>query len=126
MEITGKIHRIGQVEQISATFRKREVVIEHSDNPMYPQFNSFQLTQDKVGILDGYNVGDQINFGFNLRGRAWTSPSGEEKYFNTLEIWRISLASSLDESSQGSGDYGGSDLVPAGGSGAKDDEDLPF
>ena len=26
---------------------------------------------------------------FNLRGREWTSPQGEVKYFNSLDAWRI-------------------------------------
>jgi hypothetical protein len=26
---------------------------------------------------------------FNLRGREWTSPKGEVKYFNSLEAWKI-------------------------------------
>ncbi|MEY5040956.1 MAG: hypothetical protein RLZZ414_495, partial [Bacteroidota bacterium] len=26
---------------------------------------------------------------FNLRGREWTSPQNEVKYFNSLEAWRI-------------------------------------
>jgi len=24
-----------------------------------------------------------------LRGREWTSPQGEVKYFNTLDAWRV-------------------------------------
>ncbi len=26
---------------------------------------------------------------FNLRGREWTSPQNEVKYFNTLDAWKI-------------------------------------
>jgi hypothetical protein len=26
-----------------------------------------------------------------LRGREWTSPGGEVKYFNTLEAWKIDV-----------------------------------
>eukprot|EP01041_Mallomonas_annulata_P030605 gene30605-52780_t len=49
----------------------------------------FQLTQDKCSLADGVNTNDQIEVSFNLRGREWTSPQGEVKYFNTLEAWRI-------------------------------------
>ena len=35
------------------------------------------------------NQMDQIEVSFNIRGREWTSPQGEVKYFNTLEAWRI-------------------------------------
>ncbi len=56
---------------------------------MYPQDILFQLTQDKCGLVDGFQPNDQIEVSFNIRGREWTSPQGEVKYFNTLEAWRI-------------------------------------
>jgi hypothetical protein len=39
--------------------------------------------------LDAFKVGNQLEVSFNLRGREWTSPAGEVKYFNTLEAWKI-------------------------------------
>ena len=50
---------------------------------------SIQSVQDKCTLLDAYNVGDVVQVSFNLRGREWTSPQNEVKYFNTLEAWRI-------------------------------------
>jgi hypothetical protein len=35
------------------------------------------------------NVNDTIEVSFNIRGREWTSPQGEVKYFNSLDAWRI-------------------------------------
>ena len=43
-------------------------------------------------MLNGYNVEDQVEVSFNLRGREWTSPDGVVKYFNTLDAWRIEKA----------------------------------
>jgi hypothetical protein len=34
-------------------------------------------------------VGQSVEVSFNLKGRLWTSPQGEDKYFNSLEAWRI-------------------------------------
>ena len=34
-------------------------------------------------------LASQVNVGFNLKGRKWTSPQGEEKFFNTLQAWMI-------------------------------------
>jgi hypothetical protein len=39
--------------------------------------------------LDQYKVGEQVNVSLNIRGRSWTNPQGETKYFNTLEAWRL-------------------------------------
>ncbi|MFP8879755.1 MAG: DUF3127 domain-containing protein, partial [Myxococcota bacterium] len=70
-------------------FRKREFVVELSDNPRFPQFVQFQLTGDRCESLDGLNVGDEVRIEFSLRGREWTSPQGQVKYFNSLDVWTI-------------------------------------
>jgi hypothetical protein len=89
MNIQGKIHAIMEVQQVTDTFRKREFVIEYADNPMYPQYIQFQLIQDRVDLVGGFQVGDMVDVSFNIRGRQWNSPQGETKYFNSLDAWRI-------------------------------------
>lgn len=88
MDITGKIKVIGTTEQVSDKFKKRELVLTDTSS-QYPQHISFQLTQDKCSLVDSYRAGDEIRVMFNLRGKEWTSPKGEVKYFNTLEIWKV-------------------------------------
>jgi hypothetical protein len=88
LQITGKLKVKGNEQVISDRFRKREFVIT-DDSSQYPQHISFQLTQDKCSLLDPVNIGDEITIAFNLRGREWTSPQGEVKYFNSLEAWKI-------------------------------------
>lgn len=85
---TGKLHLKSDTQIVNEKFSKREFVIVTTDQ--YPQHISFQLTQDKVGLLDKYNAGDDIEVKFNLRGREWTAPDGAKKYFNTLECWALS------------------------------------
>lgn len=87
-QIKGKLKVKGNEQAVSERFRKREFVLT-DDSSQYPQYISFQLTQDKCSLLDTVNIGDEINVSFNLRGREWKSPQGEIKYFNSLEAWRI-------------------------------------
>lgn len=89
MNIQGKIHVIMDVQQVTDTFRKREFVLEFAENPMYPQYVLFQMVQDRVDLVNGYQVGDMVDVSFNIRGRQWNSPQGEIKYFNSLEAWRV-------------------------------------
>ncbi len=96
MNIQGTIHSIAEVQQVTATFSKREFVLETAENPMYPQYLLFQMVQDRTGLIDGYRVGQQIDVAFNLRGRQWTSPQGEVKTFNTLEAWKIGPVAGAD------------------------------
>ena len=97
LQLKGKLKIKGNEQVVSDRFRKREFVVT-DDSSQYPQHISFQLTQDKCSLLDRVNVGDEITVSFNLRGREWTSPQGEIKYFNSLEAWKIDASSSAGSS----------------------------
>lgn len=92
MNIKGKLLEIFDVAQISASFKKREFVVEYAENPQYPEYLKFELIQDKCNLLDSFAVGQELDVHFNLKGRKWTDPNGNVKYFNTLQAWRIQAA----------------------------------
>ena len=81
-KLTGTLKVIKDTVQITEKFSKREFVVSENSS-MYPQEIAFQAAQDKCSMLDGYTEGEQVEVSFNLRGREWTSPQGEVKYFNT-------------------------------------------
>lgn len=81
-EIEGKLHKIFDTESKTETFQTREFVIV--TDGVYPQFVKFQLTQDRCGIIDGYNEEEKVKVYFDLRGREWN-----EKYFTNLNAWKI-------------------------------------
>jgi hypothetical protein len=87
MEVAGRIKVINAEQQVSATFRKRELVV--STDEQYPQHIIINFVQDKCDILSAYKVGEQIKVGINIRGREWLSPQGETKYFNDIQGWKI-------------------------------------
>lgn len=89
MEIKAKIQTIFPSQQVTASFKKREFVVEYADNPQYPEFIKFECIQDKCDQLDGFAEGQEVNVSFNLKGRKWTDPQGVDKYFNSLQAWRI-------------------------------------
>ncbi|UKJ08020.1 DUF3127 domain-containing protein [Solitalea lacus] len=92
MDIKGKIHEISEVMEVTASFRKRELVIEYAENPSYPEFIKFEAIQDRVSLMDKCKVGDMVEVSFNLKGRAWNNPkTGKTDYFNTLQIWRVNI-----------------------------------
>ena len=95
----GKIEKIFDAEQKSASFQAREFVIEVADG-QYPQMVKFQLVQDKCNLVDDYSEGDQVEVEFDLRGREWNG-----KYFTNLQAWRISRAG--EGGGQGGGQSGG-------------------
>lgn len=124
-KLTGTLKVIKDTVQVTEKFSKREFVVSENSS-MYPQEIAFQAAQDKCSMLDGFNEGEQVEVSFNLRGREWTSPQGEVKYFNTLDAWRI------EKMGQGMPQSGPSDMnldtvpTPQANTQSEADDDLPF
>ncbi len=127
-KITGTVKVVNSTVQVSEKFSKREFVLTDNSGP-YEQHISFQATQDKCAMLDNVSVGEQIEVSFNLKGREWTSPQGEVKYFNTIEAWRIEKAGQGQGIPQGGPAAMALDPIPApaaNGITSEEDDDLPF
>lgn len=87
MDVTGKVKVINETQNVSASFKKRELVVTTEEQ--YPQHILIEFQQDKCDILNNYKVGDNVKVSINLRGREWVNPQGESKYFNSIQGWRI-------------------------------------
>lgn len=97
MELQGKIKVVGETQTFGSNgFQKREVVVTTEEQ--YPQDIMVEFVQDKCEILNSYEVGQNVKIGINLRGREWTNPQGEVKYFNSIQGWRIEKAEAQEPS----------------------------
>jgi len=84
MEIQGRIKLIKDTQVISDKFSKRVTT-----DGKYPQHILCEFTKDKCSLLDSYNVNQLVTVSVNINGREWTNKSGEVKYFNTIQAWKI-------------------------------------
>jgi hypothetical protein len=91
MDIKGKAHYVSDVINVTESFRKRELVVEFSENPQYPEFVKFEAIQDRCALMDDVKVGDEVEVFFNLKGREWTNKQSEKQYFNTLQLWKVNI-----------------------------------
>ena len=83
MEVKGKVLRIGEIQQVTDTFKKLDLVLQIDADSDYPQNILFEVHQDNTEKVLQYNkVGQEITVSFNLRGRDWTN---KEEYFIELE-----------------------------------------
>ena len=87
MEVTGKVKVVNPEQQVSASFKKRELVVTTEEQ--YPQHIMIEFTQDKCDLLNSYKSGEAVKVSINLRGREWVNPQGETKHFNSIQGWRI-------------------------------------
>lgn len=90
MEVIGRVKVINPEQQVSAAFKKRELVVTTEEQ--YPQHILVEFTQDKCDLLNNYGVGESVKVSINLRGREWVNPQGETRYFNSIQGWRIEKA----------------------------------
>ena len=108
----GIAYKVGNVETISDKFRKREFVVTDGAD-QYPQYIPFTFINDKCDLLDSIAEGQEVEVSFSLKGREWTSPQGQVKFFSTIEGFAISAQ--------------GSAPAPVSTStSSASDEDLPF
>jgi hypothetical protein len=125
MEVQGKVKLIGETQTFGAKgFRKRELVVTTEEQ--YPQHIMVEFVQDKTDLLDSFQVGQQVKISINLRGREWTNPQGEVKYFNSIQGWRIEAFQDQATSGDIPPIPPADAFEPAGDLNEEDHDDLPF
>jgi single-strand DNA-binding protein len=82
MQISGNLKLVKSVQQITEKFSKREFVIV--TNEQYAQTILLELQGQNCDIIDAYAEGQGIICNIEFKGRVWTNPQGEDKYFNTI------------------------------------------
>ena len=126
-ELTGKLLIKFDTTQRTETFKTREFVVEKSEDvngKLITNFIKFQCVQDRTGIVDRVNVGDEIKVHFNIRGSKWEK-DGKVSYFNNLDAWRIEQVLQSSKGGAPDNDY----LEPMDTFSSSSDEatdDLPF
>jgi hypothetical protein len=124
MEVIGKIKVISAEQQISASFKKRELVV--TTDEQYPQSIMIEFTQDKSDLLNNYNIGENVKVSINLGGREWVNPQGETKYFNSIKGWRIERVATDAPTQQAPPMPAAAAFAPATNLNEEEADDLPF
>ena len=92
----GEVVFVTPTTSVNDRFKKREVTLKSEGE--YPQYVTFQLTQDKCDLANNLKTGEVVEVSYNLRGRRWEHQDGTIKYFNTIVAWTMSLSSSTEQS----------------------------
>ena len=82
-ELTGKIKLIQDPKTFDSGFTKREMVVTVEDGK-YPQDINLEFVQDKAGLLENLQPGQEVTVSFDIRGREYNG-----RYFNNLQGWKV-------------------------------------
>ena len=127
MEFQVTIKKLSDTQTFASGFQKREAVILTQEQ--YPQPINVEFLQDKADLLNAYKEGDKVKVSINIRGREWTSPQGEVKYFNSITGWRLEKVEGsnfnepVEARPQQSGSASSENKTDVF---AEEDDDLPF
>jgi Domain of unknown function (DUF3127) len=95
-ETAGKLKWIGTTQSFPSGFTKREFVVTTAHDK-YPQDIKFDMVKDKCALLDGFELGQDVQVNFDIRGREYNG-----KYFVDLSCWKLQAADGATPSSTGS------------------------
>lgn len=98
LEVIGKLIEKYPTQQVSERFKKREFVLditEEVNGNSYPNFAKLQAVQNRCELLDSFNEGDMVKVSFNIRGNKWEK-DGRVNYITSLDAWRIERAAAGD------------------------------
>jgi len=115
LEVSGKLHKLYDEQQVTEKFNKREFVLT-IEAGKFPQDIKFECVKDKVALVAALKPGTKAKVFFDLRGREW-----KESYFVNLNCWKIE---SLGGGADAPADDDGAPLPEEPG--ASVDEDVPF
>jgi hypothetical protein len=86
-KLKGSVIHIGETQQITETFKKRDLVI--FVDGQYPQEYIFEATQTRCELLDAVQLKQEVEVGFAIQGNGWTSKEGEKRWANTLVLLQV-------------------------------------
>ena len=124
MEISGKVKVLNDEQQVSPTFKKRELVV--TTDEQYPQHILIEFIQDKTDLLNNIAVGEDVKVSVNLRGREWVSPQNETKYFNSIHGWRVEKMQAAQPQTGTPPMPAADAFEPASNFNEEEHDDLPF
>lgn len=91
IKLEGTLSVINETETVGSykKIQKRTCVLVTGEQ--YKQDLLIEFVKDVTSKLNGYSVGDKVTIEANLNGRKWTNSDNVDKYFLSLQGWRISL-----------------------------------
>ena len=79
----------GTSQTTGKEWKSREFVAEEIAEVQYPNQVLLRLSGDNVKLIDGVNIGDTVDLGFNSRVRSYQTRDGKTMHSQENSCWKI-------------------------------------
>ena len=79
----------GTSQTTGREWKSREFVAEEIVDVQYPNQVLLRVSGEKVKLIDGVNVGDTVELGFNSRVRSFQTKDGKTMKSQENNCWRV-------------------------------------
>ena len=79
----------GTSQATGREWKSREFVAEEIAEVQYPNQVLLRLSGDNVKLIDGVNVGDTVDLGFNSRVRSYQTRDSKNMHTQENSCWKI-------------------------------------
>jgi hypothetical protein len=121
LTLKGKLTRIlnseSGVSRAGNAWTKQEFVVETADQ--YPKTVCFTLFNDKVSMVSGLQVGDEIEVSFDVESREFNN-----KFYHNINAWKIGKIDQASSAGTAPPPYTPDDVPPEPME--EQTDDLPF
>lgn len=134
VEITGTVQLIGDVEQVTDKFSKRDIIVQIDEASQYPQLCKVQFSNVNVDKLNGIDVGDEVRITADIRSSKlfFNQKLGRDDCFTNLNGWKVELVRRSRNATQSNANPSGTPRAAAppqsaaGKQQAAEFDDVPF
>lgn len=119
-ELEGTLKHLFDTQTFASGFAKREFVVEVPDG-RFPQMIKFECVKDKISMLDGIRIGDQVKVAFDIRGSEF-----KERFYVNLNAWKISKSGGSGGDDEHAGSRTNSSMDASFDNEPDSSDDIPF
>lgn len=86
-QVTGVITAIEAAVEFSEKYKEKTFSVKYDTSADYAYDAACTLANTKIGMIDGFNVGDNVIVHFNVSSRKV-----KDNYYTKLNVWKIEPA----------------------------------
>ena len=86
--LVGQITQIGEVNVYGENgFKKQEAILKTVEE--YSNYYKVEFTQGNIELTKNLEIGKTVKLTVNVRGREYTSESGDYSVFMSINVWKV-------------------------------------